>query len=166
MAWKKHLWCWLDYFWWRSLLFSDCWSSDCHRPGATSGSELFIAVLLRKSLPVSFCNRMYLIRLPSPILHTFIPRHVWRQDQRSSSPRILWGNFFREKKSTKSIRINKNPCCFSTRPWAWMFGMHGPSSSCWMRMVVVQWRLRHDGLKKYWKTGGSKEGGSIGPKKN
>ena len=31
---------------------------------------------------------------------------------------------------------------------------------------MVQWRLRHDGLKKYWKTGGSKEGGSIGPKKN
>ena len=30
-------------------------------------------------------------------------------------------------------------------------------------MVVVPWRLRHDGLKKYWKTGGSKEGGSIGP---
>ena len=37
--------------------------------------------------------------------------------------------------------------CSTARPWVWMFGMHGPSSSSWMKMVVVQWRLRHEGKK-------------------
>lgn len=50
--------------------------------------------------------------------------------------------------------ISKN---LTARPWAWMFGMHGPSSSCWMRMVVVQWRLRHEGFENL-----DNEGGSIG----
>ena len=154
MAWKKHLWCWLVYFWWRSLLFSDCWSSECHRPGATSGSELFIAVLLRKSLPVSFCNRMYLIRLPSPIIHTFIPRHVWRQDQRSSSPRILWGNLFGGEKINK---INKNPRIFAA-------SQPGLGLGCLGCMVLLQavgwgwWWFRGDWGTMGWKNIGRPEG--------